>query len=111
MTKRDKSSVLIANNLGRHALVFNEDDVVLMLRAAVEHEGSQVAFAKRHGLDRVLVNMILNGKKAVSGSIAKALGLGKVYVAEQVESDFTDHSECSELRCRLTTEWQPMPSS
>jgi hypothetical protein len=64
MTKRDKSSVLIANNLGRHALVFNEDDVVLMLRAAVEHEGSQVAFAKRHGLDRVLVNMILNGKKS-----------------------------------------------
>jgi hypothetical protein len=90
MTKRDKSSVL---------------------RAAVEHEGSQVAFAKRHGLDRVLVNMILNGKKAVSGSIAKALGLRKVYVAEQVESDFTDYSECSELRCRLTTEWQPMPSS
>ena len=82
MAKRNKSSVLIASNLGRHALVFNEDDVVLMLRAAVEHEGSQVAFAKRHGLDRVLINMILNGKRPVSGFVAKALGLRKVYVAE-----------------------------
>jgi glucokinase len=81
MTKRDKLSVLIAN-LGHHALVFNEDDVVRLLRAAVEREGSQVAFAKRHGVDRVLVNMILNGKRHVSRHIAKALGLRKVYVAE-----------------------------
>jgi hypothetical protein len=45
-------------------------------------EGGQTAFAKRHGVDRVLVNMILNGKRSVSDAIAKALGLHKVYVAE-----------------------------
>jgi len=45
-------------------------------------EGGQTAFAKRHGLDRVLVNMILNGKRPVNDAIAKALGLCKVYVAE-----------------------------
>jgi hypothetical protein len=39
MAKRDKSSVLIASNLGRRALVFDEDDVVRTLRAAVEREG------------------------------------------------------------------------
>ncbi len=77
MAKRDKSSVLFAGNLGRRALVFDEDDVVRMLRAAVEREGGQSAFAKHHGLDRVLINMILNGKRPVS-----TLGLRKVYVAE-----------------------------
>ena len=81
MAKRSRSSVLIASNLGRHALVFDEDDIVHLLRAAVR-EGSQSAFAKRHGVDRVLVNTILNGKRPVSGGIAKALGLRKVYVAE-----------------------------
>ena len=50
MAKRNKSSVLIASNLGHHAFVFDEDDVVRLLRAAVEREGSQVAFAKRHGV-------------------------------------------------------------
>jgi plasmid maintenance system antidote protein VapI len=53
-----------------------------LLRAAVEREGSQTAFAKRHGVNRVLVNMILNGKTPVSGGIAKVLGLRKMYVAE-----------------------------
>jgi hypothetical protein len=52
MAKRSKPSVLIASNLGRHALVFDEDDVVRLLRAAVEREGGQSAFAKRHGVDR-----------------------------------------------------------
>jgi hypothetical protein len=60
----------------------DEARVVRMLRAAVEREGGQSAFAKHHGLDRVLINMILNGKRSVSGSVANALGLGKVYVAE-----------------------------
>jgi DNA-binding phage protein len=82
MAKHDKSSVLIASNLGHHALVFNEDDVVRLLRAAVEREGGQTAFAKRHGVDRTSVNRVLNGKLPASGSIAKALGLRRVYVAE-----------------------------
>jgi hypothetical protein len=82
MAKRNKSSVLIASNLGHHALVFEEDDVVRLLGAAVEREGGQSAFAKHHNLDRAFINMILNGKRAASGSVTKALGLRKVYVAE-----------------------------
>jgi DNA-binding transcriptional regulator YdaS (Cro superfamily) len=53
-----------------------------MLRVAVEREGGQSAFAKRHRVHRTSVNRVLNGKLPVSGSIAKALGLRKVYVAE-----------------------------
>jgi len=52
------------------------------VRLAVEREGGQSAFAKRHGVDRVFINMILNGKRQVSNSVAKALGLRKLFVAE-----------------------------
>lgn len=83
MAKGNKSSAaFIPSELGLHALVFDQDDVARLLRAAVEREGSQSAFAKRHGVDRVLVNMILNGKRPVSDTIAKALGLRKVYIVE-----------------------------
>jgi hypothetical protein len=35
-----------------HALVFDEHDIVRLLRAAIEREGGQSAFAKHHGVDR-----------------------------------------------------------
>jgi hypothetical protein len=65
-----------------HGRVLNDDDVVHLLKAAVEREGGQTAFANHHGFDRVMLNMILNGKRPVSGPLVKALGLRKVYVAE-----------------------------
>jgi hypothetical protein len=64
-----------------HDRVLNDDDVVHLLKGAVEREGGQTAFANRRA-DRVLINMILNGKRPVSGPLVKALGLRKVYVAE-----------------------------
>ena len=45
-------------------------------------EGSQTRFAKRYDIDRAYINMVLNGKRHVSGPLAKALGLRKVYVVE-----------------------------
>jgi hypothetical protein len=49
--KRKKSNaVLTASNLGHYALVFDEDDVVRLMSAAVEREGGQTAFAKQHGI-------------------------------------------------------------
>ena len=59
-----------------------EDDVVRLLRATIEREGGQPAFAKRHSLDRSGVNMILHRKKRVNDSVAAALGLRRVYVAK-----------------------------
>jgi len=83
MAKRNHSStVLNPSNLGFHALVFDDKDVVGLLRAATEREGSQIAFAKRYGINRAHLNMVLNGKRPVGDAIAEALGLRKVYVAE-----------------------------
>src|SRR5262249_15790083 len=50
---------------------------------AIEREGSITAFAKRHGLHRTDVNNILNGRRPVTSSLVKALGLRKVYAAVQ----------------------------
>jgi hypothetical protein len=68
--------------VGRSPFVFENDDIVRLLRAAVEREGSQNAFAMRHGVDRSLVNRILLGKRSVSPAIAKALGLRRVYLRD-----------------------------
>jgi hypothetical protein len=68
--------------LGSHGLIFDDDDVVRLLRAAVEREGNQVAFAQRYGLERTLLNQILNGKRLATGAVLKFLGLRKVYTSE-----------------------------
>ena len=97
MAKRNKSSAdLVAPDLGFHALVFDEHDVARLLRATVEREGGQSAFAKHHGVNRAYLNMVLNGKRPISDSIAGALGLHKVYTAQS--------------RRRTKREARPLPS-
>jgi len=78
------SAVLFGSGLGRRGLMFDEDEVIQLLRAAVEHEGGQRAFANRHGLDRTYVNMVLNGRARIRirDGLTKVLGLRKVYAAE-----------------------------
>src|SRR5215471_2719425 len=78
------TAVSIASNLGFDARVFDKDDVVRLLAAAIESEGGQTAFAKHHGINRAYLNMIFNRKRPVSDSIAGALGLRKVYIAQYV---------------------------
>jgi hypothetical protein len=68
-----------ASNMGTYALIFNQGEVVRLLKAAVEREGSQLAYAKHHGVDRAHLNQILNGKKHIGPSFLKALGLRNVY--------------------------------
>jgi hypothetical protein len=65
--------------LGIHSLIFDNDEVIQLLRAAIEREGSQNAFAKRHGIDRTHLNQILSGKKFVNRAVESALGLRRVY--------------------------------
>lgn len=72
----------LSSGFGRSGHVFDDDDVVRLLKAAVERTGSQRQFAKRYGLDRANLNAVLNGKKRAIGSAAKMLGLRKVYVVE-----------------------------
>jgi DNA-binding phage protein len=70
------------NQIGRLAVVFDEDDLVRLLRAAVEREGGQTAFAKRYKVDRTRVNRILSRQLRASEAIAKAPGLRTAYIAD-----------------------------
>ena|SRR5438105_4150597 len=57
-TTRPRGTVSPADELqlGSHSRIFNDEDVLLLLRAAVEREGNQGAFARRHGLERTYLN-------------------------------------------------------
>jgi DNA-binding phage protein len=77
--KREITELLASGNFGSRALILDDKDVRLLLRAAIEQEGSISAFARRHGLERSQLNKMLNGKRVVSRRVAKALGLGKVF--------------------------------
>ena len=63
-------------------LVLDDDDVLDLLRSAIEREGSQTAFANRHGINRAIISSILNGRRRISASLVGALGLRRVYVVE-----------------------------
>jgi DNA-binding transcriptional regulator YdaS (Cro superfamily) len=63
-------------------LVLNDDDVADLVRAAIKREGSQAAFAKLYGIDRSDLSAFLNGRRRISASLARALGLRRVYLFE-----------------------------
>ena len=64
-------------------LVLDENDVVLLPKAAIEQEGSISAFAKRHGIERSYLSNVLNGKRAVGSPLVRALGLRRVFAPPQ----------------------------
>jgi hypothetical protein len=74
--------IALACGLGSTAPVFTDDQVLLLLRAAIEREGGRATFAKHHGIDRTYLNMVLNGRRAVGSPIVKAIGLREAYVLE-----------------------------
>src|SRR5262252_6833060 len=73
-----KDLIAIVGDLGTQARVFNDNEVRQLLQA-----GTQVAFAKRYGLDRTHLNQVLKGKGQVGGSLLKCLGLCKAYTLEE----------------------------
>ena len=46
----------LSSGAGHHAVVFDEDGFAQLLRAAIEREGSQVAFAKHYAASRSHMN-------------------------------------------------------
>jgi len=78
-----ESAAVFARREGRRTFILDDAGVVRLLRAVVEHEGGQSAFARLHGVPVSDVNKILNAKRTVSSPVAKALGLRKVYIAAQ----------------------------
>jgi DNA-binding phage protein len=65
--------------LGIRSLIFDDHEVIQLLRTAIDRVGSQDAFARRHGIDRTHLNQILSGKKSVNTAVMRALRLRKVY--------------------------------
>ena len=66
---RTTAAQLANSRLGCRARIFDDDDVIELLRAAIEREGNQGAFARRHQIERSYVNQILNRKKPVNSGV------------------------------------------
>jgi len=104
-------AIALASGLGSTATVFSDDEILMLLRAAVKREGSQAAFAKRYAVDRVYLSMVLSGGRPVGSTIAKALGLRKAYVAVSMLADCNDnvtltHPGVRDQEVRVTSdEW------
>jgi DNA-binding phage protein len=62
--------------------ILDAEDVVRLLRSEVKRAGGQAAWASRTGLNRIVVNKVLNGKTLPTKKIVKALKLRIVYVSE-----------------------------
>ena len=66
--------------MSRLVRVLDDKDLVERLHSSVKMAGGQSAFARRTGVDRAHLNLVLTGKRLPTSSILKALNLGIVYV-------------------------------
>jgi hypothetical protein len=82
MTDHEIRAIARSSGLGRSVLAFDDDEVLVLLRAAIQREGGQVAFAKHHSVNRTYLNMVLSGKRPVGDAVAGTLGLRRVYVVQ-----------------------------
>jgi len=55
--------------------MLNVEDVLALLRAEVAKSGSQIEWARQHGVDRSCVCAAINGTKPLQPKIIRALGL------------------------------------
>ena len=62
--------------------VFDDDDVIRLLRSEVEKAGGQAALPREAGVSRGSLNNILSGKRAPTKQFIKALKLRSVFVPE-----------------------------
>jgi hypothetical protein len=70
-----------SKKLGRREHVFDASDTLILLKAAIEREGSSIAFAERHGVNPSYISHVLTGRYPIAHAIINALGLRKVYIA------------------------------
>ena len=72
----------IISEFGRRGVIFEEEDVLRLLRVAIKKDGSQSAWARRRSIERANVNAMLSGRIPVSKIVADALGLRRTYTAK-----------------------------
>ena len=70
--------------MGTRSIIFDDQETIELLRAAIYRLGSQDAFAKVHGIDRTHLNQILSRKKSVNTAVMEALHLRKVYAPKEL---------------------------
>jgi hypothetical protein len=75
---KSKSAAIISE-FGRRGVIFEEEDVLRLLRVAIKKDGSQAAWARRCSIERANVNAMLSGRIPVSKTVADALGLRRTY--------------------------------
>jgi DNA-binding phage protein len=80
--RKSNAELLAPCNLGKNGRFFDGADFIELLRQAVVREGGISAFAKRAGLHRADIHNTLKGRRPVSRTLVKVLGLRKVYTAE-----------------------------
>ena len=73
-----KSTASIAG-FGVSGLIFDEEDVIRLLRVEIQKDGSQSAWARRHSIERTSLNAMLSGRIPVSKTVADAVGLRRTY--------------------------------
>ena len=85
--KRKLARIRAVAERHRTAVVFDDNDVVDLLRIAIEREGGQAAFAGHHRINRSHLNTILTGRRVVGAAIAELVGLRKAYVGVFDDND------------------------
>jgi hypothetical protein len=76
----------------RHIRIFESDDVISLLQFEIRQAGSQMAWAKKAGVDRPRLNRILNGRKPITPAIIRALGLRIAIVSDDRRQKNSDIS-------------------
>ena len=75
--------------------LLDKNDVLHLLREVVDRAGGQSAWARQTGVNRVLLNKVLRGKRPFSPKILQALKLKKVYTATPAASMKTPRARAS----------------
>jgi hypothetical protein len=71
-----------ATEFGRPGIIFDEEDVIRLLRIEIEKDGSQAAWARRRKIERPSVNAMLSGRIPVSKTVANAIGLRRTFTTK-----------------------------
>lgn len=86
MSNKTKSLSVKSNGtvaeFGRPGVIFDEEDVIRLLRVEIEKDGSQAAWARRFQIERPSVNAMLARRIPVSKTVADALGLRPTFTAK-----------------------------
>ena len=70
----------------RDPLLLDAQDIRDILRREISHFGSQLAWAKKFGVQRSNVNATLSGKRPPSGLLLKALGIERMVAYKKSEA-------------------------